>query len=265
MGQLHQRHAAVEGQYARPPQLGEEPALPGRLATLPRMSVGHPGAAQHDTDHHEGHRGRVKIEAQPLEQQPEPYHREDETDAAPQPDLAVALSLLVQMRQGDDFELRQHRVPEERMQRHHQRQPGKALVEEDQPEGQQGAQRAETDDFQPATGCITQPAPEIRRHATHQHGNGDQLADPLRRETQVIEVQAEKRRRGAEQAKVEEVETGQTPVRQSSGHRLQATDCGQRPPYAAAVGLPSTARIHSCGSTGVSTCTSAFCPRWRRR
>jgi hypothetical protein len=83
--------------------------------------------------------GRIQVQTQPLEQQPKPHHRQDEADAAPQPYLAVALGLLVQMRQGDDLELRQHGMPEERMQGHHQRQPGEALVEEDQAEGQQRA------------------------------------------------------------------------------------------------------------------------------
>ena len=88
-----------------------------------------------------------------------------------------------------------------------------ALVEEDQAEGQQRAQGAEADDLQPAAADVAQPAPEIRRQTAHQHRNGDQLADALRREPQMGEVQAEKRRRRTEQREVEEIEPGEAPVR----------------------------------------------------
>ena len=125
------------------------------------------------------------------------------------------------MGQGDDLELRQHRVPEEGMGGHDQRQPGVALLEEDAGKAQQRAQRTETHDQQTLAGMVAQPAPQIRRYAAHQHGNGDQLADARRGKAQVIEVQGQKGRRPSEQGEVEEVESGQPPVRKSS-HRLQA-------------------------------------------
>ena len=87
-------------------------------------------------------------------------------------------------------------------------------------------------------GVVTQPAPQVRCQTAHQHGNGDQLADPRRRKAQVVEVQRQERRRTPEQSEVEEVEAGQPPVRQGR-----------------------TRPGHSCGSTGVVTRTSAFCAR----
>ncbi|MNV85443.1 hypothetical protein D3C71_1794060 [compost metagenome] len=102
------------------------------------------------------------------------------------------------MGEGDDLELRQHRMPEERVQPHDQGQPGIALADEDAGETQQRADRAKAHDRQALAAVVAQPAPDIRRDATHQHGNGDQLADARGGKAQVIEIQRQKRRRGAE-------------------------------------------------------------------
>ena len=122
------------------------------------------------------------------------------------------------MGKGDDFKLRQHRVPEERMQRHDQRQPGVALADKDASKAQQRAERAKAHNGQALARVIAQPTPDIRRNAAHQHGNGDQLTDPRSGKPQVIEIQREKGRGGAEQREIEEIETGQTPVRQNRAH-----------------------------------------------
>lgn len=118
----------------------------------------------------------------------------------------------MQVGQGNHLELRQYRMPEERMQGHHQRQPGVAFTEEDQRERRQGRQRAQAHDQQALAAAISQPAPQVGGEATHQHGDGDQLANARRGEAEVIEVQRQERRGGAEQGEVEQVETGQAPV-----------------------------------------------------
>ncbi len=73
--------------------------------------------------------------------------------------------MALQVRQGNDFELRQHGMPEEGVQGHDQRQPGITLVEEDQRKRQQRTGGAAPNDQQTPAGVITQPAPDIRRHA----------------------------------------------------------------------------------------------------
>ena len=100
-----------------------------------------------------------------------------------------------------------------------------------------------THDQQAAPAAIAQPPPQVRRDAAHQHGDGHQLADARRGESQVVEVQRQERRGGAEQGEIEQIETGQAPVgqrRHGSVHRAPVAH--QR-------------------STGVDTFTSAFCPR----
>ncbi|MCY1552555.1 hypothetical protein D9M68_889600 [compost metagenome] len=108
------------------------------------------------------------------------------------------------------------------MQRHDQRQPGVAVADEDASETQQRADRAKAHDGQALAAVIAQPAPDIRRDAAHQHGNGDQLADARGGKAQVIEIQRQKRHRGAEQREIEEIETGQTPVGNGGSHKRQA-------------------------------------------
>jgi hypothetical protein len=58
------------------------------------------------------------------------------------------------MRQSDDFELRQHRVPEKCVQGHDHRQPGIGLADENQRKRQQRADRTETHDGKPSTGVV---------------------------------------------------------------------------------------------------------------
>ena len=111
------------------------------------------------------------------------------------------------MGECDDFKLRQYRMPEERMQRHHQRQPGIALADKDQGKTAQGTQRAQTHDQQAPAGVIPKPTPQVGRHAAHQHGDGYQFADSRTGKAQVMEVQRQKRRCGTEQGEIEKIET----------------------------------------------------------
>ena len=212
-----------------------------------RLRVRHPQAGADDTghDHHDHH--RVDVQAQPVEQAPHDHHRQDETDGAPQTDLAVARGLFLQVSQGDHFELRQHRVPEERMQGHHQGQPGVGLADEDQRKTDQGTHRAKPHDGQPPAGVVAQPAPEVGRHATHQHGNGHQLANTRAGEAQVIEIQRQERRRRPEQGEVEQVETGEAPIRE--GCHCQPVTAGPAPAYSPA----HRHFVHGCAADGPST------------
>ncbi|GEM_PF-4719804 len=212
MADLHQPDADIESQHAGAAQLPQEAALPGRIRTLLRLGIGHPGAAQQDTGHDCHDRQRINIQTEAVEQRTEPHHRNDEADAAPQPNLTVARRLFAQVRQGDYLELRQHRVPEEGVQRHDQRQPGVAPAEEDQPERQQRAERSQAHDGQALTGRISEPAPQVRRQAAHQHGDRHQLADTFGGKAEVIEIQAEKRRGRAQQGEIEEIEAREAPV-----------------------------------------------------
>lgn len=247
MGQLHQAHAQVERQHARLAQLGEEAALAFARFAMGRLGIGHPPAAQHDAEHDTQQRRRVDIQAQALEQRAETDHGADETDRAPQANPAVAGAALAQVGQGDDLELRQHGVPEERVQRHHQGQPGVAVADEDQREAQRRAYRAEAHDGQALAAAVAQPAPQVGRDATHQHGNRHQLADARAGEAQVMEIQGEERRRGAEQAEIEEIEAGQAPVGNRAGHD---------PPFTRPASLPATALTAAAGPA---------CRRARRR
>ncbi|MNV03429.1 hypothetical protein D3C71_936950 [compost metagenome] len=220
---LHQRHAAVKRQNTGVAQLLEE-SLPRHPVARGRLGIGHPQTAEHDAHHDQHQRRRIDVQAQPFKQTAQRDHGDDETDRAPQANLAVARGLALQVRQGDDFELRQHRVPEERMQGHDHRQPGVGLADENQRKGQQRAHRAEAHDGQSPTGVVAQPAPDVRRHAAHQHRDRHQLADPRGAEPQVIEVQRQKRRCRTEQGEIEQIETGEPPVRERrSRHQTAAT------------------------------------------
>ena len=220
VAQLHQPDTEVKRQDAGAAQLLDKTALAQRIGAHARLSVGHPPAAQHDAAHDQDQRPGIGIQAEQLEQLAQADHRDDEADAAPQANLAVARRLLLQMGEGDDLELRQHRMPEERVQGHDQGQPGIALADEDAGETQQRADRAKAHDGQALAAVIAQPAPDIGRDAAHQHGNGDQFADARGGKAQVIEVQRQERRRGAEQREIEEIETGQAPVGQCGSHGL---------------------------------------------
>ena len=182
-----------------------------------RLRIGHPQAGADDTGHDAHQRHRIDIQAQPFEQPAQADHGEDETDRTPQADLTVASGLALQVGQGDDLELRQHGVPEEGMQCHHQRQPGVALVDEDQGEAGQGTERPHPHAQQALAAAIPEPAPKIGRHAAHQHRDGDQLADSRTGKTEVVEVQRQEWRGGTQQGEIEQVETGQAPVRQRHG------------------------------------------------
>ncbi|MNQ77491.1 hypothetical protein D3C85_923610 [compost metagenome] len=223
MAHLHQRHAPVKRQYAGAAQLLEE-TLPGRAIALRRLRVRHPQAADDDPGHDQHQRHRVDVQAQPLEQPPQRHHGDDEANRAPQTDLAVARGLALQMRQGDDFELRQHRVPEERMQGHDHRQPGVAFADEDQRERQQRTDRTEAHDGQAPAGVVTEPAPDIGRDAAHEHRNRHQLANARSGKTQVIEIQRQERRGRTEQGEIEQIKAGEPPVRECRhGHQTAAT------------------------------------------
>ncbi|MNF95028.1 hypothetical protein D3C84_777650 [compost metagenome] len=211
MTELHQRHTDIERCHAGTAQLLEKPAL-AALVLPGRLGIGHPEAGKDDAGHDDHQRQRIHIQAQPIEQPPQANHSKDEADRAPQADLAVACGLALQMRQGNDFELRQHRMPEERVQGHDQRQPGIALGEENQREAQQGRQRPQAYDQQAPTTAVTEPAPQIGRDTTHEHGDGHQLADPCTGKPQVMEIQRQERRCRTEQGEVEQVEAGQPPV-----------------------------------------------------
>ncbi|MNM61408.1 hypothetical protein D3C81_727090 [compost metagenome] len=212
VAELHQCHAGVERDHPGRPQLLQEAARAAALALLHRLGIGYPQAGGDDAGHDRDQRHRVDIQAQPLEQPAQADHGEDEADRAPQAHLAVARGLPVQVGQGDDLELRQHRMPEERVQGHYQRQPGVAFAKEDKGEGGQGRQCAQAHDQQALAGAVTQPAPQVGGDAAHEHGDGHQLADACRREAQVVEVQRQERGGGTEQGEVEQIEAGQAPV-----------------------------------------------------
>ncbi len=197
VAELHQRHTGVERDHPRGTQLLHKTTRPAALALLHRLGIGHPQAGGDDAGHDRDQGHRVDVQAQPFEQAAQPNHREDEADRAPQAHLAIARCLPVQVGQSDDLELRQHRMPEERMQGHHQRQPGVAFAEEDQGEGGQGRQRAQAHDQQALAGTVAQPAPQVGGDAAHQHGDGHQLADARRGEAQVVEVQRQEGGGGA--------------------------------------------------------------------
>ncbi|MNF91213.1 hypothetical protein D3C84_738060 [compost metagenome] len=188
--QLHQPHAQIEGQHARLAQLGEKAALPRAVRPYLGHGIGHPEAAEDDAGHDDHQRPGIEIQAEQVEQRAQADHGKDEADGAPEPYLAVAGRLILEVRQGNHLELRQHRMPEEGVQGHDQRQPGVAVADEDQREGDQGAEGAEAHDLQASPAAVAQPAPEVGRHATHQHGNGQQLADARTGEPQVREIQA---------------------------------------------------------------------------
>ncbi|MNT60243.1 hypothetical protein D3C72_1978120 [compost metagenome] len=110
------------------------------------------------------------------------------------------------------------------MQGHDHRQPGVGLADENQRKGQQCAYRTKAHDGQSPTGVVAQPAPDVRRHAAHQHRDRHQFADARGAETQVIEVQRQKRRCRTEQGEIEQIETGEPPVRERrSRHQTAAT------------------------------------------
>ncbi|MNZ94448.1 hypothetical protein D3C78_1135560 [compost metagenome] len=223
MAHLHQRHAGVKRQYPGAAQLFEE-SFPRYPVARRRLGIGHPQAAEDDAGQDQHQRRGVDVEAQPFEQPAQRDHGDDETDRSPQTNLAVARGLPLQVRQGDDFELRQHRVPEERMQGHDHRQPGVGLADENQRKGQQRAHRAEAHDGQPPTAVVAQPAPDVRRHAAHQHRDRHQFADACGAESQMIEIQRQKRRCRTEQGEIEQIETGEPPVRERrSRHQTAAT------------------------------------------
>ncbi len=82
------------------------------------------------------------------------------------------------MGQGNDFELRQHRVPEKRMQRHDHRQPGVAFVDEDQRKRQQRADSAKTHDRQAPAGVV--PSQPQMFGATQRISMGIATSSPMR-------------------------------------------------------------------------------------
>src|SRR5690606_10267126 len=225
---LHQADTDIKGQYPRAAQLSQETTLPGRFRALLRLGIGHPDAAEDDTRHNHHDRYRINIQTDSFEQRAQPHHRYDKANAAPQTNLAIVRGLFAQMRQSDHLELRQYRMPEERMQSHHQYQPGVTFIEEDQAERQQCAKRADTYDGQTLSGRVAQPAPQIRSQAAHQHGNRHQLADALCGKAQLGEIQAEKRRRRTKQREVKEIEAGKAPVGKRNTHTQRASSHEQR-------------------------------------
>ncbi|KAI1696472.1 hypothetical protein Ddc_20385 [Ditylenchus destructor] len=189
------------------------------------LRIRHPHAGADDAghDHHDYH--WVDVQAQPVEQ----------------------AALITTVREGDHFELRQHRVPEERVQGHDQGEPGIRVADEDQRKTRQ----------------VAQPAPQVGRHAAHQHGDGHQLADARAGEAQVVEVQRQEWRRRPQKGEVEQIEAGEAPVWEGRSH-----DCGcfaaQREPARHHSTLALSSRSSQLAHTGVLTRTSAFCPRDRR-
>src|SRR5690606_40405510 len=88
----------------------------------------------------------------------------------------------------------------------------------------------------------------------------DQLTDARRGKAQVIEVQRQERRGGAEQGEVEQIEAGQSPV----GNRRHGSAATARAGWSA-MGCAAASGAYRQRSTGVVTLTSAFCARWRKR
>ncbi|MNP53550.1 hypothetical protein D3C76_1480370 [compost metagenome] len=97
MAHLHQRYAGVKRQHPGAAQLREETVAAQSLA-LDRLGVRHPQAAEHDPGHDQHQRRRVNVQAEPFEQAPQRDHGNDETNRAPQANLAVAGGLALQVR-----------------------------------------------------------------------------------------------------------------------------------------------------------------------
>src|SRR5690606_24157167 len=101
----------------------------------------------------------------------------DETDGAPQPNPAVAIRIVSQVLQGNDFELGQYAVPEKIEARHHQGEAPKIRLQKHAGIADQGENGPQPDNEHAPVAAITDPAPQVGRHQPGAHLDGGQGAD----------------------------------------------------------------------------------------